>query len=219
MGWRHKIWTIIQDVLTSNNQIKTENEYTTLAHEEVTRGFMTTNSDHSAIHGGYGYCAHLFYGSLAVGATQVYRIKGPVTLFAHIKSIQANLEGATCRFRLIKEATITDPGTEITDILSNLNHNSDNEAQTKIYDGGAAYSGGKTWCSVVVHADTSGAGGNLSRSSGDFVQTDYLEYVTRSNEEEYILEIENLSPSEPALNIDINFFFYEELRGLISVEG
>jgi hypothetical protein len=187
-----------------------------LAQEQVTKGLVNTNSDHNAIHKGYGFCMHLFYASLAPTAKQIYRLKGPVNLFSHIKSIQANLEGATCRFRLVKDATVVLEGTEITNIINNLNHNSARLPQTKVFDGGATYSGGSTWCSVVVHADTSGGGTTLSKSSGNFIQADYLEYVTKSNEEEYFLEIENLSLSDTAVNIDIKFFFYEEPQGLIS---
>jgi hypothetical protein len=43
-----------------------------------------------------------------------------------------------------------------------------------------------------------------------------LEYVTKNNNTEYILEVENIDPEEnTAYDITIDMFYYEEPQGLI----
>ena len=183
--------------------------------ERITGALNEINSDHAAIHSGYGYCLHLYHATLAAGASKIYRIKGPTTLFAHIKSIQIAAQGAPLRVELIQEANFTNLGVEITGAIRNLNHNYPTANQTKVYDGSVAYTGGVVWCSVVVYGDTSGAGAGLSASSGQFIQSDYLEYVTKDGEENYVLKITNLNAGggDPALHINSNMFFYEEPLG------
>jgi len=181
----------------------------------ITGSFKNTNSDHTAIHAGYGMCLCLEYASLAANTSKIYRFKGPTTLYAHIKSIQVSLEGATCRVKLIRNATITNAGTEVTGCMHNLNDNSSRTPQSKVYDSSVTYTGGLTWCQTIVHGDTSGAGGSLARTNSSFIQNENLEYVTKTNDTNYVLEIKNLSTSDAALNILISMFFYEEPQGLI----
>jgi hypothetical protein len=182
------------------------------ATEDITNGLKSINTDHSAIHMGIGYCGHLYLASLAGLGTQVWRIKGPTTTYAHIKSIQVSCEGSTIRATLKKDVTITNAGTEESTI-ANLNHNSTNLPSTKFYDGSVTYTGGSTWCEVIVHGDTAGVGVNTGTSGGNFIQNDYLEYVTKTGDEDYILEIVNLK-EDAATNIAVNLFFYEEGQGL-----
>jgi hypothetical protein len=183
--------------------------------DTITGSFKNTNSDHSAIHLGYGMCLYLEYASLAANTSKIYRFKGPTNLYAHIKSIQVGLEGATCRARLIRGATITNIGTEIPNSIHNLNDNSTTLPQSKVYDGTVAYTGGSIWCQTIVHGDTSGAGTATSLSSGSFIQNENIEYVTKDNDTNYILEITNLSLTDAATNVTVNMFFYEEPRGVI----
>ena len=181
------------------------------ADEPITRGLRTVNTDHGAIHSGWGFCAHLYHASLATTARQVYRFKGPTTLYAHIKSIQAGVIGETITVKLIKDPTITNAGTIIADALQNLNHNATQTAQSALYDGGVTYTGGTTWCEVIVRGSTSG--GIQVKASSTFVQSDYLEYVTRDGDTDYILEIENIGTAT-AEDISIDIFFYEEPLGI-----
>ena len=181
--------------------------------EKITGGFKEINSDHSAIHMGYGYCLHLYHASLAAEAVKTYRFKGPTTLFAHIKSIQVSAMGAPLKVELIRNPTITGAGTEITGSINNLNDNVSNVAQSKVYDGTVTYTGGNVWCSVIVHGDTDGAGVSKSLSSGSFIQSDYLEYITKDGNTDYILKITNLSTTDVAEHIASNMFFYEEPQG------
>lgn len=185
--------------------------------EEVTGGVNIINSDHALIHLGMSYCAHLEYASLAPLAKKVYRIRSPLTLYVHIKNIFLSVEGATCRVSLKRNCTITNNGVELTNVLNNLNDNSNNTPQSKFYDSNVAYTGGTIWCSTIVHADTSGAGGSTSRSSSQFIQGDYQEYITKNNNTDYILEIENISTIDTALNLHISIIMYEENQGLVSL--
>lgn len=181
--------------------------------ELITGGFKEINSDHDLIHKGIGFCMHLYHSSLAHSSNKVYRFKGPDTKFAHIKNIVVSSQGAPISVELIKDVTITNVGTEITDAIQNLNHNSEEEPESKVFEGAAAYSGGEVWCNTVIHGDTGGAGANTTASSGSFVQSDYLEYITKDDEEEYIIKVTNLSGSDAALHTNINMFFYEEPLG------
>jgi hypothetical protein len=190
------------------------NQYITKAHETVTNGLKSINSDHALIHKGLGYCGHLYLASLGNQAVQRWRIKGPTTKYAHIKNIQVGCEGTTIRIRLIKDATITNAGTEVAGAIANLNHNSENGATIKFYDSGVTYTGGSIWCEIVVHGDTSGVGANLGSSGGEFIQSDYLEYVTKTGDEDYVLEITNLK-TDTGLNIQVQLFFYEEEQGIV----
>lgn len=209
--------------LTELSQIAASSQITAevlgIAEEDITRGLRSINTDHGAIHLGIGFCLHLYHDSLAQGAHKIYRFKGPSTLFAHIKSIQLSAEGATLLAKLVKGATITNLGTELTDCICNLNDNSLITPQSKVFDESVAYTGGITWCSAIAHGDTTGTGvdANRSRSSGEFIQSDYLEYVTKSNDTDYVIDIKNIDTKDnPALNISVDMFFYEENQGIIT---
>ncbi len=193
------------------------------AQEQITCGFISTNSDHSAIHRGYGYCRHLYFEELLFGSKKIYRITSPETLFMHIKSLQIGLIGATCSAKLIRGTTanplvITNAGTEEPK-STNLNDNSSNMPQSKFYDGTVTYTGGEVWCEVVVRGSTSEETKQASaqQTAGQFIQNDYLEYVSKDNNTEYILEIENIDSEEnTAFDITIDMFYYEEPKGLIT---
>jgi len=212
------IENILESSVITNNEVNVNNTVLNSAQEEITNGLNTINSDHAAIHKGIGFCMHLYYASLAYNVKKVYRFKGPTYLYAHIKSIQVTAEGATISIKLIRNAVITNAGTEVANAIQNLNDNSIVTPQSKIYDSSVTYTGGTIWCQVIVHGDTTGVGvdANKSRGSGSFTQNDYLEYVTKSGNTDYILEIENIDiKNNPALGISINMFFYEEECGIV----
>lgn len=181
--------------------------------ELVTGGYKTINSDHAAVHYGLGFCCYLYLATLAGAAVEVWRFKGPTNLFAHIKAMQVSSQGATLKVELIKDPTITVPGTEVVDAIQNLNHNSTELPQSKFFDSAVAFTGGKVWCSVIVHGDTTAPGG---QNGGTFIQNDNLEYVTKDGDTDYILQITNLSAGDDANNVQVNMFFYEEPEGIVS---
>jgi len=185
--------------------------------EQLTGGFPNINTDHKLIHDGYGMCASLYYASLAAEASEIYRFKGPNTLYAHIKSIKVNAQGAPLKVELIRGTTanpltITTAGTEVSGSIQNLNDNSDVVAESKLYNGSVAYTGGEVWCSLVVNGSTT----RQSVSGGNFSQSENQEYVTKDGETDYILKITNLDGSDAATHIGIAMFFYEETQGLAS---
>lgn len=183
--------------------------------EQITGGFKEINTDHGAIHLGYGMVGVISMPSLTAGAVKAYRIVGPSTLFAHIKNIQISTQGAPLDVQWIKGATLTTPGTLITNAIQNANHNSTTAPQTKIYEGSVGYTGGTIWDRVIVQGDTSGVGVRTSVQAANFVGNSNQELVTKDGSEEYFLRIENLDGSATALNTLIKFFFYEEPKGLV----
>lgn len=184
--------------------------------EPITGGFKGINTDHAAIHKGLGYRVHLFHASLAQGAKKVYRVKGPTTKFAHIKSIVVNSEGATISVKLLRGVTITVAGTEL-ETITNMNDNATDVNELRVFED-STYNGGSVWSMIVANGDTAGTGvdANRSRTAGSFIQSEYLEYVTKSGGAEYIIEVENIdSKANPALSTSIDMFFYEEPYGLV----
>jgi hypothetical protein len=178
--------------------------------EEITGGMKSINTDHGLIHQGYGYCVSLYLASLAPNAFKRYRFKGPTTLYAHIKAIQLSLIGSTVSAKLIKNPVITNAGVEITDAINNLNDNSTSVAQSKFYDSAVTYTGGTVWCRVIVNGSTTAQ----SSSGGSFIQNDNLEYISKKNDTDYIIELQNLDNSDTALHLNLSMFYYEEPNGL-----
>jgi hypothetical protein len=178
--------------------------------ERVTGGFKEINTDHGAIHLGYGMCCHLYLATLAANGTKVWRLKGPTDLYAHIKSIQVVGQGAPLKVELIRNPTITNAGTEIVGAIQNLNDNSGILPQSKFYDGTVAFTGGSVWCSVVIPGNTTAQ----STSGGNFIQNENIEYVTKDGDTDYILKLTNLSGSDTCTFMNVNMFFYEEPLGI-----
>lgn len=204
------------EMFDADNKVKVNDETLVRARDNITKALQSTNSDHTAIHKGYGYCAHLYFEELEHGDKKRYRWKGPEHLYCHIKSIQVGCIGATVSAKIIKDVTITNDGTK-EDCLCNLNHNADIPAKSEIYDGNVEYSGGKTWCEVIVRGFTSEETKQApaQQTAGQFIQNDYIEYVTKNGEEEYIIEIENIDVEEnTAFDLTIDLFFYEEPEGI-----
>lgn len=192
--------------LVSNSQVEVSN----LPIEELTGGIPEINTDHALIHKGYGLCASIYLATLAANGTKVWRLKGPTTRFAHIKSLHVGSQGAPLKIELIRNATITNAGTEISGAIKNLNDNSLVVAQSKLYDSAVAYTGGNVWCTVVVNGATT----NQAVSTGSFVQNANQEYITKSADTDYIIKITNLSATDAASHLMFGMFFYEETRGL-----
>lgn len=186
--------------------------------DPITRNPRNTNSDHSAIHYGLGMCMHLYEESLAAEAKQIYRIKGPTTLFAHVKNIEVSGAGATVAVRLVRSTVaspivITDAGDEIVGAIQNLNDNATNIPQSKVYDTSVAYTGGEVWCEKIAHGDTDASGNKNVQSGASFVQNPNLEYVTKDGDTDYIFEIENLDAVNAVSHLNVSMFFYEEPEG------
>lgn len=108
-------------------------------------------------------------------------------------------------------ATITVNGT-IGPPYINFNHNSENTAQTTIYSG-AEYTGGLTVRTFVVHGNTS----PLSSLSGSYIDLNYKTLVTKTNNESYIIEVENIDEnSDTAYNLLLSSVLSEHDTGLIT---
>lgn len=179
--------------------------------ENVTNSLVTISTEHTAIHKGYAYIANSIIPSLAYEEKAVFNFISPLTLFPHIKGLSLSLTGATCKASIIEDSTITLAGIK-QDIIHRLNINSTVESDSKIYLG-AEYNGGRAHDTVVVHGSTSVSGKTMS--AGNFIPTDYFEYVLKNGNTDYIFEIENIDTDEnTAYNIQVRLFFYEEPTGI-----
>jgi hypothetical protein len=196
-------------ILTEQNEVKN-------AYDPITHNPRNTNSDHSAVHYGLGFCAHLYLASLAASATQVYRFKGPTDLFAHLKSLEVAGQGATCAFRIYRGVTLTANGTLVSGAIQNLNDNSPVEPESELYNGTVTYSAATLWCEKIFHGSTDSSGNKNIQSGASFVQNPNLEYVTKDGDTDYVIEIENLDPTYPCVHLGVNMFFYEEEHGYVA---
>ena len=170
------------------------------------------NSDHANIHFKAGYVFSAKIATIAASATKSYRIEGPTDLFMHLKNLKVSGFGASLHVKLVKGATTDAAGTAMTNGQTgfhNLNHNGDDTPQSTIYENSTRTASGYVWDQDITYGDTTGNRGDGS----NFVQTDYLEYVTKSSDEEYFLEITNLDGANAATNVLVKFFMYEEAAG------
>lgn len=174
----------------------------------VTKALMTTESDHTANHYGYGYKTSINIENLAAGQSLSWCLKVGSTLFNHIKNINLSVLGSSARFEFIKGADVTvNTGSVVP--LMNTNDNAANVAQSEIR-ANPTYSGGSVWDSLEAYADST----NQVIGSSSINASTNEELVTKSDSTNYILKITNIG-SDPLQKAWLKLFFYEEPKGLI----
>jgi len=184
------------------------------AFDPINKGFKNISTDHSNIHKGIAYMTNLHIDNLQAQNKKIYRIQAPLIKYTHFKNFRITSEGATIKINLIKDVTITSLGADL-DAINNLNHNSNIDADTKFFEN-STYTNGTIWREIFIYADTSGTGPNVLRITGEFFETEYLEHITKNNNENYIIEVENIDVKDNiALNISIDIFFYESPIGFV----
>lgn len=176
-------------------------------------GFQgSIDTDHANIHYKAGYVFSAKIASIAASATKSYRIKGPSELFAHMKNLKVGGFGASLHVKLVKGATTDAAGSALTngqDGFHNLNHNGTDAPESAIYENSTRTATGYIWDQEITYGDTTGNKGDGS----NFLQTPNLEYVSKSGDENYFIEITNLDGANAATNVLIKFFMYEESQG------
>ena len=174
--------------------------------EGITGGVVNINSDHSAIHLGYG--ANISdYGTLASGATKEYCITAPLELYVHFKNISLNSLGGSCKLEIIRGATVTEnTGTELT--ATNPNDNFSGSPESTVKES-PSYTGGSIWDSIYVLADET----NQFVGSAQTSLSETQELVFKNNNEQYIIKITNLETSE--ITFSWRAFWYEEPLGKV----
>lgn len=137
------------------------------------------------------------YDSLSFGEKIVARFKTPTIesgKFAYIKYLNVSAQGATLKITMKRNVTILTPGI-FTDSLVNLNNNSSNTAQSKVYgsigEDVVTYSGGTQIIVYAIHGSTT----PTSFVGGTTPLIGITQQVTKPGEEN-IIEIENVDPIE-----------------------
>jgi len=176
--------------------------------ETVTGGLLTTESDHTANHRGYGYKTHLSITNLAAGQSLSWCWTGPHTLFAHLKNFSLMALGSSCKLELLTGADVTvNTGTAVS--LINTNHNSDRTAQSTL-KAAPTYSGGTMWDQVMALVDST----NQVVGISSFQASPYEELITKDGDTNYIFKVTNIG-SDLLQSAWIKIFFYEEPIGII----
>jgi len=173
--------------------------------EQLTGGMPNINTDHALIHYGFGFSFRMYF-SLGNGATKSYCLTAPSEKFIHLKNFNVQTLGSSIKVEILTGATVTvNTGTAVS--ISNLNHNSTETANTTI-KADPTYSGGTAVRTIYALSDST----NQNTGHANFNENPNQEYVTKSESEQYILKITNLSTDTTAVSIDA--FFYEETQGL-----
>jgi hypothetical protein len=182
--------------------------------EEITGGFNNINTDHANIHKGRLYFSNFEIASLASGAKSYFLLEAPLTKFMHIKGSTISGLGSSLKLRVFRNiGVISTKGTVLTDVSKNVNDNSTKTADAIFYSGPTP-NGGLTdkWFEAIAYGST--LAGNNTIGSNNTLGNPNIEYVSTNGRKQYLLEVENIG-GDPATLIEINFFHYEEPKGLI----
>jgi len=173
--------------------------------EGITTGVNSINTDHSAIHLGYGALVSDIQ-TLTNGATKEYCMTTPEFLYPHFKNVVLKSLGGSCKLELIKGATVTvNTGDALN--IQNPNDNATATADMTIKED-PTYSGGTVWTTIYALSDsTRQTIGNAETSTSD-----NQELVMKNANEEYILKLTNLTTD--TITVAWQGFWYEEPQGV-----
>lgn len=176
--------------------------------EGITGGFTNINSDHGAIHLGYGAITGDII-TLTSGAVKEYCITTPSVFYPHFKNLNLSGLGGNVQLEIIRGATVTvNTGTDVN--ITNPNDNSDTVPEMTIKED-PTYSGGTTWVSIYALSDST----NQTTGNAQVSTSPNQELVMKNKTEEYILKITNLTSS--TIGVAWSAFWYEEPQGLVEV--
>jgi hypothetical protein len=172
--------------------------------EFVTDGVSIINTDHAAIHKGYGALVD-DYITLTSGATKSYCITCPADLYIHFKNIMAQSLAGSCKFEILEGATVTANDGTALDVTQPNDNFDTTPSGTVIAD--PTYTGGTKIQGFHILADAT----NQTIGNGKLALSENQELVFKNAGEQYILKITNLEASE--IKVAWNAFWYEEPKG------
>lgn len=173
--------------------------------ETITGGVTNINSDHSAIHMGFGAIVSDIQ-TLTNGAEKEYCITTPVELYPHFKNIVIKSLGGSIKLEIIKGATVTvNTGDAL--IVSNPNDNSSYVPEMTIKED-PTYTGGDVWDAIYALSDST----NQTTGNAETASNDNQELVMKNGNEQYIIKITNLTTD--TIIVAFQAFWYEEPQGV-----
>ncbi len=200
------------DVSTnSNSQLRTTlygEDGQDLYIEQLTGGMPNINTDHALIHQGYGYSFSILLNPLSDSTIKEYCLTAPSSRYIHLKNFNIQVLGSSISAEIIINPVVTiNTGTAVA--INNLNHNSALTAEATIKED-PTYTGGTSARAIYALSDST----NQVTGNADFNSNPNQEFVTKSNNEEYIFKITNLTSNDCVVSVDA--FFYEETQGLVT---
>ena len=172
--------------------------------ERITKGITSINSDHSAIHKGWGAHAGDYF-TLGNGASKAYCLTTPSVTYPHFKNLVFSGLGGSVKLEVIKNATVT-ANTGTTLAIVNPNHNSDTVPQMTIKES-PTYSGGDVFEVVYALSDST----RQTTGNARIATSENQELVFKNGNEQYILKITNLTTD--TVDVAWSSFWYEEPLG------
>lgn len=174
--------------------------------EKLTRGLPNINTDHALIHKGYGYSFSFIINPLAGSGTAEYCLTAPSTRYIHLKNVNIQTLGSSIKVEILKDPTVTvNTGTAVS--INNLNHNSTNTASSTL-KASPTYTGGTVVRTVYALSDSTNQVTGYANINDNVNQ----EFITKSDNEQYIIKITNLTANDTIVTFDS--FMYEESQGI-----
>ena len=194
-----------------NSQIKQNFNWedgTALYVEKITNGIPNINTDHALIHMGYGFSFATIINTLTGSGTKAYCWTAPSTKYCHLKNVNIQTLGSSIQVDILSGASVTvNTGALIP--INNLNDNSTTTAQSTIRES-PTYTGGTSIRTLYALADST----NQTVGNANFNANPNEEFVTKNEEEQYIILVTNLTAN--ATIVSIEAFMYEESTGIVS---
>jgi len=194
--------------------ISRQTEIAELAQERVTLATRIINTDHSYIHEGIAFKAHLYVDVLAGAASESYSFYAPTGKYIHFKNMKLAGIGASVKIEMFRGTTanpltINSAGTTAAE-LTGPNNASDVSAivsgvvikKTPTYTDSET---GEVWDAAMIV----GSSTNQTVSSGDVQMSENFELIMKPDTY-YVLKVTNLTVSDAAADVNIDMFWYEE---------
>lgn len=157
---------------------------------------------------GVGFVSNNVISELAPEAIIRNRIHSSSTKYTHFKSLLISAEGATLQIKILRNVTVDNVGTLVPNVYKQMNHNSSNTSTTTGYIN-STYSAAEVFKTIILHGNTT----PLSTAGTGFSEIAYDDLICKKDED-YFLEIENLSSADTARYINIIATIFELDYGL-----
>lgn len=210
----------INNMSPQNGRFLNESSHSKNIIERFTGAVKSINSDHSYIHDGIGYKAHLDIGALSAAASESYSFKTPVDKFCHFKNLRLSGKGASVRAFIIRGTetnplTVNSAGSTASELIGpvNLNDNFSNASgvvvkKTPTYTNNE---NGEVWDFITISGESTNQFQSTTESQGNV-----NEELVMQPDTYYVLTITNLSAGggDAANDVVLTGFWYEEDMGV-----
>lgn len=189
-------------------------EIAELAQERVTLATRVINTDHSYIHEGIAFIAHLYIDVLGTSASESYSFYAPAAKYVHFKNMKLAGIGSSVKVEMFRGTTanpltIDSAGSTASELTGPNNASDTNSTlsgvvikKTPTYTDSET---GEIWDSALIV----GSSTNQTISSGDFQMSENFELIMKPDTY-YVITVTNLSGDNAAADVNLDMLWYEE---------